>query len=91
MQSGGAQLTTPVVRTAINPASLADSTVVAYLNTNKAVAATSITVPDTVYFTATFLATGTLYVAKVIVCFGSATLSRTRVLTPISAKPGPTC
>ena len=59
MQSGGAQLTTPVVRTAINPASLADSTVVAYLNTNKAVAATSITVPDTVYFTATFLAAPT--------------------------------
>ena len=59
MQAGRAELTTPLVRTAINPASLADATVVAYLNTNKAVAATSITVPNLVYFSATFLAAPT--------------------------------
>ena len=59
MQAGRAELTTPLVRTAINPASLADATVVAYLNTNKAVAATSITVPNLAYFPATFLAAPT--------------------------------
>jgi hypothetical protein len=59
MQAGRAELTTPLVRTALNPASLADATVVAYLNTNKAVAATSITVPNLVYFSAAFLAAPT--------------------------------
>ena len=52
---GGVTFTTPTVTTAINPLSLVDATTAAYLNTNKQVAATSVTVPDTVYFTATFL------------------------------------
>lgn len=51
--------TTPTVTQAPNPASLGDATVLAYLNTNKAIQATSITVPSTALFTATFLAAPT--------------------------------
>ena len=45
----------PTVRASINPASLADATVVDYLYANKTLEATTVSVPDTVYFTGTFL------------------------------------
>jgi hypothetical protein len=51
---GRVTLTTPTVRTTINPLSLVDATTVTYLNTNKAVQATSITAPNLAYFAATF-------------------------------------
>ena len=51
---GRVTLTMPTVRTTINPLSLVDITTVTYLNTNKAVQATSITAPNLAYFTATF-------------------------------------
>ena len=53
---GATTFTTPVVTYAPNPLSLVSGTTLNYLNVNKAVPATSITVPDTVYFTAAWLA-----------------------------------
>jgi hypothetical protein len=47
--------TTPTITAAPNPASLGDATVLAYLNTNKAVQADTVTIPNTAYFTTTFL------------------------------------
>lgn len=52
---GGAVFTNPTITTTINPLSLVNATTVAYLNTNKAVQATTITVPDTAFFNASFL------------------------------------
>lgn len=52
---GATTFTTPVITSAPNPISLVSGTTLNYLNTNKAVPATSITVPDTVYFTAGWL------------------------------------
>ena len=52
---GALSFTEPTVRTAINPLSLTDATTVAYLAANKALVGSSVSVPDTVYFTATFL------------------------------------
>jgi hypothetical protein len=54
MVSGGATFTTPEVRNVPNSIS-ADPALVAYLYAAKSLTATTITVPDTVYFTGTFL------------------------------------
>ena len=43
-------------RASINPASTSDATVINYLYANKTLEATTISVPDTAYFTGTFLA-----------------------------------
>jgi hypothetical protein len=56
---GAVSFTAPVITYAPNPISLVSGTTITYLNTNKAIAATSITVPDTVYFTAAWLAAPT--------------------------------
>jgi hypothetical protein len=55
MQAVNTTFTTPTTRTTINPSSLSNAAVIAYLNANVAVTATSITVPNTAYFTASFL------------------------------------
>ena len=56
MEEGlGVTLTEPSIRTTINPLSLVNASTVAYLNTNKAVMASTINPPDTVHFTATML------------------------------------
>lgn len=52
---GATTFTTPVITYAPNPISLVSGVTLNYLNVNKAVPATSITVPDTVYFTAGWL------------------------------------
>jgi hypothetical protein len=52
---GGAVFTTPTVSTSINPLSLVNASTVAYLNTNKAIQATTVTVPNTAYFNGSFL------------------------------------
>ena len=52
---GGAIFTTPTTTTSINPLSLVNASTVAYLNTNKAIEATTVTVPDTAYFNGSFL------------------------------------
>ncbi len=53
---GGAIFTTPTVTTSINPLSLVNASTVVYLNTNKAIQATTVTVPNTAYFNGSFLA-----------------------------------
>jgi hypothetical protein len=52
---GKTTFTTPTVRTSINPLSLSDATTVSYLYANNTVAATSVSAPDTAYFTGVFL------------------------------------
>jgi hypothetical protein len=52
LTTGAATFTTPTVRTVINPASLNDSTILAYLNINKTVMAASVSVPNTAIFNA---------------------------------------
>ena len=56
MVSGGATFTTPEVRNVPSPSSLADATLVNYLYDNKTKESTTVSVPDTAYFAATFLA-----------------------------------
>ena len=53
---GGAIFTTPTVTTSINPLSLINPLTAVYLNTNKAIQATTVTVPNTAYFNGSFLA-----------------------------------
>lgn len=52
---GGVSFIQPTTTAVINPLSLLDPAVASYLNTNKQVESTTVTVPDTAYFTATFL------------------------------------
>lgn len=52
---GGVTFTTPSTRTVINPASLNDATVLLYLNANTTKMATSVSVPNTATFTASWL------------------------------------
>lgn len=47
--------TQPTITSAPSPASLSDGVMTAYLNTNKAIQATTVTVPDTALFIGTFL------------------------------------
>lgn len=56
MAVGAVSFTTPVVTYAPNPLSLVNGTILTYLNTNKTVPVTSVSVPDTAYFTAAWLA-----------------------------------
>ena len=53
---GGVTFTTPSTRTVINPASLNDATVLLYLNANSTKMATTVSVPNTAVFTASWLA-----------------------------------
>lgn len=55
LTAGATTFTTPTVRTSINPLSLVDVGTTTYLNTNKQIQATSITVPNLAYFIASFL------------------------------------
>jgi hypothetical protein len=52
---GGAVFTAPTVTTSINPLSLVNVDTVAYLNTNKAIQNTTVTVPNTAFFNGSFL------------------------------------
>lgn len=52
---GGAEIVTPTISSAPNPTSTLNDSVINYLNTNKAIKATTITVPNTVYFNGSFL------------------------------------
>lgn len=56
---GAVSITTPTTTTSINPLSLLDVNTLAYLNANKAIQATTVSVPDTAYFNASFLAAPT--------------------------------
>lgn len=53
---GSVNFTSPTVRSVINPASLNDANVVAYLNTNKTIESTSVSAPASAYFNGSFLA-----------------------------------
>jgi hypothetical protein len=55
LTAGATTFTTPTVRTSINPLTLLDSGTAVYLNTNKAIQANSVTVPNTAYFIGSFL------------------------------------
>lgn len=52
---GGVTFVSPTILTSINPLSLVDQSTVSYLNTNKQILASSITVPDTAFFVGSFL------------------------------------
>lgn len=52
----GVELQAPIITSAINPNSLLDATLVAYLNTNKTIQATTVTAPSTALFNGSFLA-----------------------------------
>jgi hypothetical protein len=56
---GGVTFTQPIARAAVNPLSTLNAGVTNYLNTNKAIQATTVTVPDTAIFIGTFAAAPT--------------------------------
>jgi hypothetical protein len=53
--TGNVTFTTPAVRTVINPASLSNAAIVAYLNANKSITATTVTIPNQAFFNGSFL------------------------------------
>jgi len=52
---GGAIFTAPTITTSINPLSLVNASTVTYLNTNKAIQNTTVSVPNTAFFNGSFL------------------------------------